>query len=316
MASTRVRSSRRDRFRDGSVSVGRSSRQGNLFPEGRPLRVGSEIVVRSIDSGGSTIRALRVATKLRLQGSALAAALASPAVSSALANVSYRTGAGHTTGLSVVYQQVEPLTTVVRESAVSAGRELEVAWRGADGLLDQMPDPEPMDGSPTRAAVDWHELAKRAPDVDDERSMPALADREVLRRRGRVTGRRGLPAPADVDRGRRAHGRASRPGPRLRANRAGGRLRAHHRVALYRVALDLGEQREERGHDLRLDVLPALDLDVLLEGLSTQMAGVRTEIANLDTRLSTQIAEVRPRSATSSPGSSSGSSEPWSRPPA
>ena len=186
MASTRVRNSRRDRFRDGG---------GNPFREGRPLRVGSEIVVRSIDDAGSTIRALRVATKLRLQGSALAAALASPAVSSALADVSYRTGAGHTTGLSVVYHRVEPLTTVVRESAASPEQEFEVAWRGGDGLLDQMPDPEPVDGGPTRAAVDWHELAKHAPDVDDERSMPALADRKVLRRRGRVTARRGFLRP-------------------------------------------------------------------------------------------------------------------------
>ena len=187
MASTRVRNLRRDRFRDGG---------GNPFREGRPLRVGSEIVVRSIDGAGSTIRALRVATKLRLQGSALAAALASPAVSSALADVSYRTGAGHTTGLSVVYHRVEPLTTVVRESAASPEQEFEVAWRGGDGLLDQMPDPEPVDGGPTRAAVDWHELAKHAPDVDDdERSMPALADRKVLRRRGRVTVRRGFLRP-------------------------------------------------------------------------------------------------------------------------
>ena len=186
MASTRVRNSRRDRFRDGG---------GNPFREGRPLRVGSEIVVRSIDGAGSTIRALRVATKLRLQGSALAAALASPAVSSALADVSYRTGAGHTTGLAVVYHRVEPLTTVVRESAASPEQEFEVAWRGGDGLLDQMPDPEPVDGGPTRAAVDWHELAKHAPDVDDERSMPVLADRKVLRRRGRVTVRRGFLRP-------------------------------------------------------------------------------------------------------------------------
>ena len=58
-----------------------------------------------------------------------------------------------------------------------------------------MPDPEPIDGSPTRAAVGWHELAKRAPDVEhDERSMPAL-DRKVLRRRGRVTVRRGFLRP-------------------------------------------------------------------------------------------------------------------------
>ena len=196
MASTRVRSLGRNRFRDGDVSVGRPSRGANPLPEGRPLRVGSEIVVRSIDSSGSTIRALRVTASLRLQGSALAAALASPAVSSALADVSYRTGAGHTTGLSVVYQQVEPLTTVVRESAVSVGQEFEVAWRGADGLLDQMPDPEPIDGSPTRAVVDWHEVAKHASDFyDDERSMPALADRKVVRRRGRVTVRRGFLRP-------------------------------------------------------------------------------------------------------------------------
>ena len=63
MASTRVGNSRRDRFRDGG---------GNPFREGRPLRVGSEIVVRSIDGAGSTIRALRVATKLRLQDNATA----------------------------------------------------------------------------------------------------------------------------------------------------------------------------------------------------------------------------------------------------
>ena len=186
----------RDQFRDGGVSAGRPSRRGNPFREGRPLRVGSEIVVRSIDGAGSTIRALRVATRLRLQGSALAAALASPAVTSALADVSYRTGAGHTTGLSVVYHRVEPLTTVVRESSASPEQEFEVAWRGGDGLLDQMPDPEPVDGGPTRAAVDRHELAKHAPDVDDdERSMPAVADRKVLRRRGRVTVRRGFLRP-------------------------------------------------------------------------------------------------------------------------
>ena len=59
-----------------------------------------------------------------------------------------------------------------------------------------MPDPEPVNGGPTRAAVDWHELAKHARDVeDDEHSMPALADRKVLRRRGRVTVRRGFLRP-------------------------------------------------------------------------------------------------------------------------
>ena len=43
-------------------------------------------------------------------------------------------------------REIEPLTTVVRESATSAEQEFEVAWRGGDGLLDQMPDPEPIDG--------------------------------------------------------------------------------------------------------------------------------------------------------------------------
>ena len=35
------------------------------------------------------------------------------------------------------------------------------------------------------------------------------------------------------------------------------------------VALDLGEQREERGHDLGLDVARALDANVLLERQAT-----------------------------------------------
>ena len=71
-------------------------------------------------------------------------------------------------------------------------------WRGgaATASSTRCPDPEPVDGGSTRAAVDWYELAKHAPDVDDdERSMPALADRKVLRRRGRVTVRRGFLRP-------------------------------------------------------------------------------------------------------------------------
>ena len=227
MASTRVRSLGRDRFRDGDGDVARPSRR-----EGRPLRVGSEIVVRSIDAGGSTIRALRVTAKLRVQGSALAAALASPAVSSALADVSYRTGAGHTTGLSVVYHQVEPLTTVVRESAVSAGQEFEVAWRGGDGLLDQVAGPrahrrqsDARGRRLARAGEARSRHRRRAVDAGPRRPEGAAPARPR-------DGQARVPAPADVGRGRRPHGRASRAGPRLQAYRAGDRLRAHHRVPL------------------------------------------------------------------------------------
>ena len=52
-------------------------------------------------------------------------------MNSALADVSYLTGAGHTTGLSVVYHRVEPLTTVVRESAVGPEQKFEVSCGGA-----------------------------------------------------------------------------------------------------------------------------------------------------------------------------------------
>ena len=74
-------------------------------------RVGAKIVVRSIDNAGCTMRALTVTSKLRLQGSALAAALARPDVQAALADVSWRTGAGHVTGVSVVYGKPEPELT-------------------------------------------------------------------------------------------------------------------------------------------------------------------------------------------------------------
>ena len=87
---------------------------------------------------------------------------------------------------------------------MGAEQEFEVAWRGADGLLDQMPDPEPIDGSPTRVAVDWHELAKHAPDVDDERSMPAPRRPEGSGPARPGDGQAWIPAPADVGRGKAA----------------------------------------------------------------------------------------------------------------
>ncbi len=57
-------------------------------------RVGAKVVVRSIDNAGCTMRALTITSKLRLQGSVLAAALARPDVQSALTDVSWRTGVG------------------------------------------------------------------------------------------------------------------------------------------------------------------------------------------------------------------------------
>ena len=100
-------------------------------------RVGAKVVVRSIDNAGCTMRALTVKSKLRLQGSALAAALARPDVQSTLADLSWRTGAGHVTGVSVVYGEPEPELISVREAATGALAEAEVVWQGSDGALDQ-----------------------------------------------------------------------------------------------------------------------------------------------------------------------------------
>ena len=94
-------------------------------------RVGAKVVVRSIDNAGCTLRALTVTSKLRLQGSALAAALARPDVQSTLADVSWRTGAGHVTGVSVVYGEPEPQLITVREAATGAVAAAEVVWQGS-----------------------------------------------------------------------------------------------------------------------------------------------------------------------------------------
>ena len=157
------------------------------------------VVVRSIDNAGHTMRALTITSKLRQQGSALAAALARPDVQSALTDVSWRTGAAHVTGVSVVCGEPEPELISVRETATGAVTEAEVVWQGSDGALDQGLD-EFMPEGPQRTRLDWKNLAKYAPDVDDPRKTPMPADRATLRRPGRVSSRRGyLPPPLPVD---------------------------------------------------------------------------------------------------------------------
>ncbi len=83
------------------------------------------------------MRALTVTSKLRLRGSALAAALARPDVQSTLVDVSWRTRTGHVTGVSVVYGEPEPLLISVREATTGAVAEAEVVWQSSDGALDQ-----------------------------------------------------------------------------------------------------------------------------------------------------------------------------------
>ena len=162
-------------------------------------RVGAKVVVRSIDNAGCTMRALTVKSNLRLQGSALAAALARPDVQSKLADVSWRTGAGHVTGVAVVYGEPEPELIRVREAATGAVAEAEVVWQGSDGALDQDLE-ELMPEGPQRTLLDWKNLGKYAPDLDDPRTTPLPADRATLRRPGRVSSGRGyLRPPLSVD---------------------------------------------------------------------------------------------------------------------
>ena len=57
-----------------------------------------------------------------------------------------------------------------------------------------------MPEGPQRTRIDWKNLGKYAPDVDDPRTMPMPADRATLRRPGRVSSRRGyLRPPLSVD---------------------------------------------------------------------------------------------------------------------
>ena len=164
-------------------------------------RVGAKVVVRSIDNAGCTMRALTVTSKLRLQGSALAAALARPDVQSALADVSWWTGAGHGTGVSVVCGEPEPELTSVRETSTGAVAEGEVVWQGSDGTLDQDLE-EFMPEGPQRARTSTGRTSASTPRaVDDPRKTPMPVDRVTLRRPGRVSSRRGFlrpPLPVDT----------------------------------------------------------------------------------------------------------------------
>ena len=124
-------------------------------------RVGAKIVVRSIDNAGHTIRALTVTSKLRLRGSALAAALARPDVQSRLTDVSWRPGAGHVTGVSVVYGEPETQLIPVRETATGTVAEAEVVCQGSDGALDQDQDLEEFTPEgPQRTRLDWKNLRR------------------------------------------------------------------------------------------------------------------------------------------------------------
>ena len=57
-----------------------------------------------------------------------------------------------------------------------------------------------MPEGPQRTRLDWKNLGKYAPDVDDPRTTPLPADRARLRRAGRVSIRRGyLHPPLPID---------------------------------------------------------------------------------------------------------------------
>ncbi len=61
----------------------------------------------------------------------LPAALARPDVQSTLADVSWRTGAAHAAGVSVVYGEPEPQLIPVRDTATGGVAEAEVVWQGS-----------------------------------------------------------------------------------------------------------------------------------------------------------------------------------------
>ena len=189
-------------------------------------RVGAKVVVRSIDNAGCTMRALTVKSKLRLQGSALAAALAKPDIQSTLADLSWRTGAGRVTGVSVVYGEPKPELIRLREAANGAVAEAEVVWQGADGALDQDLE-ELMPEGPQRTRLDWKDLGKYAPEVDDPRTAPLPADRATLRRRAgcregaAICARRSRSTPSRASSSSAARASPSRRSARPSASRRG-----------------------------------------------------------------------------------------------
>ena len=146
-------------------------------------RVHAKVVVPSIDNAGCTMHTLTVTSKLRLQGSALAAALASPDVPSALTDVTWRTHAGHVTDVSVVYSEPKSRLIAVRDTATGAVAEAELVWQNSlDHHLEEL-----MPHGPQRTRLDWTNLGKFGPDVEDPRTAPLPADRATLRRPGRVS---------------------------------------------------------------------------------------------------------------------------------
>ena len=177
-------------------------------------RVGAKIVVRSIDNAGCTMRALTITSKLRLQGSALAAALARPDVQSALTDVSWRTAAGHVTGVSVVYGKPEPELTPVREARTGTVAKGEVVWQGSDGALDQNLE-EFMPEGPQRTQLDWKDIGKYGPAVDDPAPGAAAGRPGDAETSGPGVQPARLLSPAALGRHRRAHRRAPPRGPQL-----------------------------------------------------------------------------------------------------
>ena len=126
-------------------------------------------------------------------------ALARPDVQSKLTDLSWRTGAGHVTGVSLVYGEPEP------QSDHGAGSRHRRGRRGRGGLAGQRrrhrPGPR---GAHARGAAAHaprlEEPRKYAPDVDDPRKTSMPADRAALRRPGRVSSRRSyLRPPLPVD---------------------------------------------------------------------------------------------------------------------
>ena len=69
-----------------------------------------------------------------------------------------------------------------------------MSTQDSDGALDQDLD-EFMPEGPQRARLDWNDLGKFAPDVDDPRTAPMPADRVTPGRPGRVSSRRGFFRP-------------------------------------------------------------------------------------------------------------------------
>ena len=69
-----------------------------------------------------------------------------------------------------------------------------MSTQNSDGALDQDLD-EFMPAGPQRARLDWNDLGKFAPDVDDPRTAPMPADRVTPGRPGRVSSRRGFFRP-------------------------------------------------------------------------------------------------------------------------